>query len=104
MIKESAGAPGSAAAVKLLPKGSAHRDGGVGFGEANAVAGETIEVRRFAGHSAAVAADVIAVDIVTEDEDEVGFFGAEGERSEKAKEEEKCFQNISALDELEEET
>ena len=66
-----AGALGPLAGEDAGARGGADGAGGVGIGEARALAGEAVEVRSLV-ERAAVAAEVLAAEVVGEEEDDVG--------------------------------
>ena len=54
-----------------MTKRCAHGDRSVGIGEFDAVCGELVEMRCVALYAAAVAGDAVAIDVVSEDKNEV---------------------------------
>ena len=72
VIEERLGAPGGASTVELLAERGTHGDRGVCLVELHAVGGHLVDVRRGAIH-APVATYAVAIDVVPEEEDEIGL-------------------------------
>ena len=82
MIEKGLGTPGGAPAVEFLTERGAHGDRGVGLVELHPVGGHLVDMRRGAIH-APVATDAVTVDIVAEQEHEIGLGRKRGGQGEE---------------------